>query len=240
MSSIPMQSPDDIRLKGFDIFYCAKALHTAMEVSSIRWHKYHSDSIQSFCHLFDVTDYSDTKAMRILNSELADTFGNLLSRACGKAINAQQIVPEIDRDELNDILKVDVSRRLIDLLNETPSQCEHHIDAFNFYLLVDDVIKVLHTANNFMETFKPWELAKDPSAQRRLNTILRIVFETLRITGIILQPIVPQMCARLLDKINVDQGHRTWNDLKLDLLLPIDASRVRTLSEDNVILFKRI
>lgn len=152
-------------------------------------------------------------------------------------INTQQIVPQIDHEELNEILKVDVSQRLIDLLEQVPAKCEQHFDAYNFYLAVDDVIKVLHTANNFMETFKPWELRKDPTASRRLNTVLRIVFETLRITGIILQPIVPQMSSRLLDKINVDRSQRTWNDLKLDLLQPHGERR---LNDDNAILFKRI
>lgn len=183
-------------------------------------------------------DYSDTKATRILNSELADTFGNLLSRACAKVINTQQIVPVIDCDEFNVILNVDVTHRLIDLLNEVPSKCERHFDAYNFYLAVDDVIKVLHTANNFMETFKPWELRKDPNASRRLNTVLRIVFEALRITGIILQPVVPQMSTRLLDKINVDRTQRKWDDLKLDLKSCETVGRA--LTEDTAILFKRI
>lgn len=187
------------------------------------------------CHL--IADYSDTKATRILNAELADTFGNLLSRVCAKVINASQTVPEIDFDELDEILKVDISQQLIDLLKELPNKCEHHFDDYNFYKVVDEVIKVLHTANGFTEIYKPWELRKDPNASRRLNTVLRIVFETLRITGIILQPIVPQMSSRLLDKINVDRRERTWNDLKLDLLQPLVARR---LNEDNAILFKRI
>lgn len=151
-------------------------------------------------------------------------------------------MPQIDPDELNEILKVDVTQRLVDQLNEVPSKCERHYDAYNFYLAVDDVIKVLHTTNNFMETFKPWELRKDVNASRRLNTVLRIAFESLRITGIILQPIVPQMSARLLDKINVDREQRTWNDLKLDLVSPLatDETSVRFLGEDSAILFKRI
>lgn len=146
-------------------------------------------------------------------------------------------MPEIDRDELDKILKVDISQQLIDLLNELPNKCEQHYDEYNFYKVVDEVIKVLHTANGFTEKYKPWELRKDPNASRCLDTVLRIVFETLRLTGIILQPIVPQMSSRLLDKINVARGERTWNDLKFDLLQPLVARR---LNEGNAILFKRI
>lgn len=185
------------------------------------------------------SDYSDTQATRILNAELADTYGNLLSRACAKVVNPAQIVPGIDRIEFDGISRVDVTQRLIDLLQEVPDNCRTHFDAYDFYKAVDEVIKVLHTANNFMETFKPWELRKDPNATRRLHTVLRIVFETLRITSIILQPVVPQMSSRLLDKINVDQHLRSWNDLKVDWT-GCDETNVRSLTPDTAILFKRM
>ncbi|XP_070538863.1 methionine--tRNA ligase, mitochondrial-like isoform X2 [Ptychodera flava] len=41
-------------------------------------------------------DYSDEKVVRYLNAELVDTFGNLLSRCTGKALNPQQIFPAFD------------------------------------------------------------------------------------------------------------------------------------------------
>ena len=40
------------------------------------------------------TDYTDEKILKLLNSELADTFGNLLSRVTGKALNPSQVFPK--------------------------------------------------------------------------------------------------------------------------------------------------
>lgn len=182
-----------------------------------------------------ILDYSDTKATRILNAEVVNTLGNLLARVCANVINTKQIVPAIDQNELNVLLKVDITKIVIDLVTELPLKCEQHFDSYNFYLVVDEVVRVLHNANNFMETFKPWELRQKSSQTAKLETVLKIIFETLRITGIILQPIIPDLSEKLLNKINVDKQHRSWDNLKLQL-----DDGIRNLSDGSAILFKRL
>lgn len=65
-------------------------------------------------------DYSDTKVIRILNSELADTLGNLLNRCCGTTLNPHQVYPAINTSTFESILTMDVTKKLIDSLNELP------------------------------------------------------------------------------------------------------------------------
>jgi len=66
---------------------------------------------------FASTDYSHVKAQRILNSELADTLGNLLSRACAKSLNPGQIYPSANAEHLADLLRsLDAAKRLQDTL----------------------------------------------------------------------------------------------------------------------------
>ena len=75
---------------------------------------------------------------------------------------------------------------------------------------MDAVIKVLHVANLFFENTKPWELRKKPESQKELDVILHITMETLRICGIILQPIIPEMTTKLLDKLQIGKDCRSW------------------------------
>jgi len=64
-----------------------------------------------------LTDYSHVKAQRILNSELADTLGNLLSRASAKSLNPGQIYPSPSAEHLADLLRsLDAAKRLQDSL----------------------------------------------------------------------------------------------------------------------------
>lgn len=53
--------------------------------------------------------------MRILNSELADTMGNLLSRVCAKSVNNRQIFPTLHRNEFEKLLEVDSTKKLVNL-----------------------------------------------------------------------------------------------------------------------------
>lgn len=61
--------------------------------------------------------------MRILNAELADTLGNLLSRVCAKSLNPRQIYPRVHTAQLRDILKTDTARHLWDSLEQLDGKC---------------------------------------------------------------------------------------------------------------------
>lgn len=56
--------------------------------------------------------------MRILNAELADTLGNLLSRVCSKALNPRQVYPRFHTAQLREILKTSNGRQLRDVLQQ--------------------------------------------------------------------------------------------------------------------------
>lgn len=158
------------------------------------------------------TDYSDTKLRRILNSELADTLGNLLSRGCARTVNTQQRFPRLDRTAFEShIQPLDVTQRLVRLVAELPDKCYAHYKAGNFYLAVDACIEVLHTANNFFETLRPWELRKSGDIAA-LDAALGVTLETLRVCGILLQPVVPALSGQLLDKLSVSAEQRMWSD----------------------------
>lgn len=87
---------------------------------------------------------------------------------------------------------------------------------------------------------KPWELKKSPSTIEDLQAILHITIETLRVCGIILQPIIPNLCNALLNKINVPINVRSWENI-----LPLSwensiENKDKPLSKEKLVLFRRI
>ncbi|XP_065173544.1 methionine--tRNA ligase, mitochondrial-like, partial [Atheta coriaria] len=184
-------------------------------------------------------NYSETKALRILNSELADTLGNLLSRCCGVALNPEQVFPALEPEALRIISALDVTQRLMASVAQLPELAEKHYTEHNFYKVVDATIATLHCANLFFETLKPWELKKSTERRRELNAVLHVALETLRVCGIVLQPIVPNIAANLLNRINIESGARRW--AHVTKLSWRDASvQSRQLASDSGVLFKRI
>lgn len=126
---------------------------------------------------------------------------------------------------------------LIEKLTELPEKCHQNFTTYNFYLVVDAVMSALHAANNFFETTKPWELKNgDEVATKKLETIISLTMEALRISGIVLQPIIPDYTSRLLQRLNIPQNLRVWKDTKL-YLRKVPHNLVDLESN---ILFKRI
>lgn len=125
--------------------------------------------------------------------------------------------------------------------NATEKSQQHYED-YNFYLVVDQVIATLHAANNFFETCKPWELkkaAKDSEEFLKLQTITAITLDTLRVCSIILQPILPAMSAKLLDKLNVKHDERTFDCSRGNFTNAL-RDKETNLTNENAVLFKRI
>lgn len=96
---------------------------------------------------------------------------------------------------------------------------------------------LLHASNNFFESAKPWELKNgNDDAKRKLETIISLTMESLRVSGIILWPIIPDFSEKLLRRLNIPSDQRNWKDTKL-LLRKVPHSLVDL---ESIILLKRI
>lgn len=119
---------------------------------------------------------------------------------------------------------------------------QQHYEEYNFYLVVDQVIATLHAANNFFETCRPWEMKKATKGSEdfhKLQTIIAIALDTLRVSSIILQPILPVMTKKLLDKLNVKCDERTFDCSRLNFTNVL-RDKETILTNENAVLFKRI
>ncbi|KAF7280894.1 hypothetical protein GWI33_005406 [Rhynchophorus ferrugineus] len=184
-------------------------------------------------------NYSDTKIVRILNSELADTLGNLLNRCCGKALNPEQKYPKMDVDAFKKVSTLDVTQALINNLQALPGICENHYKVYNYYKAVDAIITTLHSANLFFETLKPWELKKRPESTEQLSVVLHLAMESLRLSGILLQPVIPSISSNLLNKLSIPVDERYFENTRL--LYWTDSNfNGRPLGDDKTVLFRRI
>lgn len=72
--------------------------------------------------VFLFADYSDTKIQRCLNAELANTFGNLLSRGCAKSLNHRHVFPKLRKADFVQLLEIDATGKLVDLVAQLPGK----------------------------------------------------------------------------------------------------------------------
>jgi methionyl-tRNA synthetase len=142
-------------------------------------------------------DFSEEAFVGRLNADLANDLGNLVARATTLIVSHGGItrVPapaELDRQE------VAIRQSAAELLSRDGPQSLHEaMDAFAFHRALGRVWNLIALLNGYVDLSKPWELAKDPAARARLERVLYVLGESLRILGIVLAPFLPDAAGRI-------------------------------------------
>lgn len=154
--------------------------------------------------------WSNEHFVKSVNTDLANTLGNLLNRCTAPSLNPDQLMPTLD--EL--FLKNSSSncQTLVNSILTLQDEVENYFLRSEFTLGIESIMKMVRNANLFFDEEKPWEL-KNESCRNKLNSILYIGLLTVRTAAICLQPIVPHYASQLLDILNISQKERTWNYL---------------------------
>ncbi|MDE5995627.1 MAG: methionine--tRNA ligase, partial [Eubacterium sp.] len=132
------------------------------------------------------------------NSDLANTFGNLVNRTIAmqnkyfdgvicEPTNAEPVDDELKQFALDTVKKVE--------------KC------FETYRVADAIEAVLNLAkrsNKYIDETMPWALAKDESKKARLGTVLYNLLESIRYIAVLLSPFMPETSEKIFAQINCD------------------------------------
>ncbi|CAH2059067.1 unnamed protein product, partial [Iphiclides podalirius] len=188
--------------------------------------------------LLDDANYSETKLVNIANAELADTLGNLVSRCCGAALNPGQRMPALPRRQLALMRGAAPAHQLLDQLERLPDACHALYSDCQFHKVADEAMRTLRLANQFFESSRPWLLKDRPEERERLDAVLHVAMETLRVCAVLLQPMVPELAARLLFKLRVPEEERSWDHSAPSWTQ--DGQGGRQIEPGKFVLFQRI
>ncbi len=137
------------------------------------------------------------------NVDLANNLGNLVSRvsAMAETYRGSRLVAASGGGRLTQVAEAAVAR-----YRTAMEACALHEGAAAAFQIVD-------AANEFIAETTPWALAKSPADAPRLDAVLFDVAEALRLTAVLLRPIMPRSAAEILARV----GDRTPPDnLRLD------------------------
>jgi methionyl-tRNA synthetase len=150
-------------------------------------------------------NYSHEAIVNRINADLANDLGNLAQRSLSMiAKNCGGKVPVCGP----------LSAADSEILAAADAICVEARAAHENYALnkaLDAIWKVVAEANRYFAGQEPWALKKSDPA--RMETVLFVTAEVLRIIGIMAQPYVPASAARLLDLLAVPAGQRSFADL---------------------------
>ena len=163
-----------------------------------------------------------------LNSELANTLGNLVNRTIsmsnkyfGGLVENKGVVEPVDDDLNSFVLAV-------------PGKVAEKMSKLRVADAMTEVFTLFKRLNKYIDETMPWALAKDESKQDRLATVLYNLVEGICIGTTLLESFMPDTTKRILGQLNASE--RNLEDLKKYGLYP-SGNKVTEIPE---ILFARL
>ncbi len=150
-------------------------------------------------------DFSHKAMIGRMNSELANDLGNLSQRVLSMiAKNCDAKVPHPGAFAPSDEALLGSAHALLDGQRAA-------YDAQTFHRALDALFEVVGRANRYVDEQAPWALRK--SDPERMATVLYTLAETIRHVAVLLQPVMPTSCARMLDQLAIPVGERGFERL---------------------------
>jgi methionyl-tRNA synthetase len=163
-------------------------------------------------------NYSHEAIVARINADLANDLGNLVQRSLTMiARNCAGRVPDWRHG-----LITSASRELLSQADSLIGLARTHMVNYALHHYIAAVFGVIAQANRYFASHEPWKLANTDPDEMRI--VLYVTIETLRIVGILLQPIMPTAMAKLLDLLAVPAEERDFQ--AVDMLAAASSADV--------------
>ncbi|MCC6643701.1 methionine--tRNA ligase [Candidatus Peregrinibacteria bacterium] len=137
-------------------------------------------------------DFSAERFEIVYGDELANTFGNLVSRVL--AMNKKYFDGRVPERGGDDGFEVMVGQAWVNL--------EKRFAEYDLKKALEEILALGYAANKYVEDSKPWALAKED--QTKLATVIYNLLELIRQIGLMLLPFIPDTASKVLKSFDGD------------------------------------
>jgi methionyl-tRNA synthetase len=151
-------------------------------------------------------NYSEDAIITRINTDLANELGNLAQRSLSMvAKNLDGVVPEPGDFTAADTELVKTADGLLERVRAS-------FDGQAMHLALEAIWLMLGEANKYFSAQQPWVLRKSESEadQARFRTVLYATCEAVRIAALLVQPVMPESAAKLLDLLGQAEDQRAF------------------------------
>lgn len=131
-----------------------------------------------------------------MNSDLANTLGNLVNRTISMANKYFDGVISATG------CKESVDDELISLVLKTPGKVVGKMEKLRVADAITEIFTLFKRCNKYIDETMPWALAKDPEKKERLEQVLYNLVESISIGASLLQAFMPETSKKILEQLN--------------------------------------
>src|SRR5699024_3138409 len=136
-----------------------------------------------------------------INSDLANTLGNLVNRTISMSNNY------IDGDVNNTGVKEKVNQELIQITLDTPKKVIEKMEQLRVADAMTEIFNLFKRCNKYIDETMPWALAKEEDKEGRLETVLYHLITSISEGAKLLAPYMPETAEKILAQLG--DGHVT-------------------------------
>ena len=134
-----------------------------------------------------------------MNSDLANTLGNLVNRTISMSKKY------FDGVVCNKGVSEPVDDELKEVVTSTVSRVEAKMEHLRVADAITEVFTLFKRCNKYIDETMPWVLAKDENKQDRLATVLYNLVESITIGASLLKSFMPETTERILAQLNAKE-----------------------------------
>ena len=149
-----------------------------------------------------------------INSELANTLGNLVQRTI--SMGNKYFDGKVTNKGIND----DLDNEFIHLIKDLDARVEEKMNTYHISDAITCIFDVLRASNKYIDDTTPWVLAKDEKLKDRLETVIYNLLESIKVCGSLLEAFIPDTSKEILRQINTNSSFEYVSDNTYELNEP--------------------